>query len=61
MLRPVLAGLLLAANIVAAVSVAASAENYPTNTVRIVVPTAPGGPLDVLGRLITEPLRESFG
>jgi tripartite-type tricarboxylate transporter receptor subunit TctC len=26
-----------------------------------VVPTAPGGPLDVLGRLITEPPREAWG
>ena len=37
------------------------ADNFPNNTVKIVVPTAPGGPLDVLGRLITQRLREIWG
>src|SRR6185436_13072604 len=37
------------------------ADGFPNNTVRIIVPTAPGGPLDVLGRLITQRLRESWG
>lgn len=34
---------------------------FPNTTVKLVVPTAPGGPLDVMGRLIAEPLREVLG
>jgi tripartite-type tricarboxylate transporter receptor subunit TctC len=37
------------------------ADNFPNNTVRIIVPTAPGGPLDVLGRLMTQRLRDIWG
>ena len=37
------------------------ADGFPNRTVKIVVPTAPGGPLDVLGRLIIERLREAWG
>ena len=37
------------------------ADGFPNNTVRIIVPTAPGGPLDVLGRLIIQRLRETWG
>ena len=37
------------------------ADNFPNNTVKIVVPTAPGGPLDVLGRLMTQRLRDIWG
>ena len=40
---------------------AVHADTYPSNIVKIVVPTAPGGPLDVLGRLITQRLREIWG
>ena len=36
------------------------ADGFPNNTVKIVVPTAPGGPLDVLGRLITPRLRDAW-
>jgi tripartite-type tricarboxylate transporter receptor subunit TctC len=39
----------------------ASALDYPTRTVRVIVPFAPGGPLDVFGRLMAEKLSEHFG
>lgn len=39
----------------------ASALDYPTRTVRVIVPFAPGGPLDVFGRLMIEKLSEHFG
>ena len=42
-------------------SAAAQADSFPNNTVKIVVPTAPGGPLDVLGRLMTQRLRDMWG
>jgi tripartite-type tricarboxylate transporter receptor subunit TctC len=39
----------------------ASALDYPTRTVRVIVPFAPGGPLDVFGRLMAEKLSEHSG
>jgi tripartite-type tricarboxylate transporter receptor subunit TctC len=36
------------------------AAGFRSHTVKIVVPTAPGGPLDVLGRLITPRLRDAW-
>ncbi len=39
----------------------ALALDYPTRTVRVIVPFAPGGPLDVFGRLMIEKLSEHFG
>ena len=38
----------------------APALDYPTRTVRVIVPFAPGGPLDVFGRLMAEKLSEHF-
>jgi tripartite-type tricarboxylate transporter receptor subunit TctC len=38
-----------------------SALDYPMRTVRVIVPFAPGGPLDVFGRLMAEKLSEYFG
>jgi tripartite-type tricarboxylate transporter receptor subunit TctC len=36
------------------------ALDYPTRTVHVIVPFAPGGPLDVFGRLMAEKLSEHF-
>jgi tripartite-type tricarboxylate transporter receptor subunit TctC len=37
------------------------AESYPTRSVRMIVPFAPGGPVDVLTRLIAQKLTQSLG
>ena len=37
------------------------AETYPTRPVRMIVPFAPGGPVDVLTRLIAQKLTQSLG
>lgn len=39
----------------------AAAQDYPSKTVRLVNPFPPGGPLDVLGRLLSERLTGAFG
>ena len=44
-----------------AVSRRASALDYPTRPVRVIVPFGPGGPLDVFGRLMAEKLSQRFG
>jgi tripartite-type tricarboxylate transporter receptor subunit TctC len=38
----------------------ASAQDYPTRTVRIIVPSAAGGGYDVIGRLLAERLSQEF-
>lgn len=54
MLRLILAVTLAVAGI-------ANAQNYPTKTVRLVVPLVAGGPTDLLARLIAQPLGERLG
>jgi tripartite-type tricarboxylate transporter receptor subunit TctC len=39
----------------------ASTQSYPTRSVRIVVPVAPGGGLDTQGRLLSKKLQERMG
>ena len=51
----------LAALTLLASAAPASAQPYPAKPVRIIVPFAAGGPVDVVGRLVGQKLSEKFG
>src|SRR5215475_7415862 len=51
---------LIAIAVVAACG-AASAQVYPSRPITMVVPLAPGGPLDTIARILAEPMRASLG
>jgi len=53
--------ILLAVPLLAAGPAAAQAEGYPSNVIRIVVPTGPGTPPDVVSRVIAAEVAESEG
>src|SRR5271167_2876002 len=58
-LRPALGFIVLGA--VLSVLGSAQAQNYPSRPVKIIVPTPPGGPVDVVGRLTANYLQMSLG
>ena len=49
------------AALLALVASTASAQNYPVRPVRMLLPYAPGGPVDIVGRIVARKLSESFG
>ncbi len=51
---------LLAGTLIAAAACAAFAQEFPSRPVRIVVPSTPGGGLDVLARAVTPALTEKW-
>jgi tripartite-type tricarboxylate transporter receptor subunit TctC len=44
-----------------ALSMTARTQEYPTHPVRVIVPAAPGGPSDIMGRIIAQKLSEAWG
>jgi tripartite-type tricarboxylate transporter receptor subunit TctC len=46
---------------VAAVSTAGAQEPYPSRVIKLIVPVPPGGPADVLGRLVAQSMTANLG
>jgi len=56
-----LQSLLLQACLILALATAASAQDYPTKPVRLIIPFPPGGSNDVVGRMIATHMGEHLG
>ena len=52
---------LLAGLIALTASATAHAQNYPNKSVRIIVPAAPGGPSDIMARILAQKMSEAWG
>ncbi|HMH19134.1 MAG TPA: tripartite tricarboxylate transporter substrate binding protein, partial [Burkholderiales bacterium] len=54
------AAALIAATLLLFAGPQALAQNWPTKTVRVIVPFSPGGTADTLGRLVAQKLSETL-
>jgi tripartite-type tricarboxylate transporter receptor subunit TctC len=55
------ARLALAAALLATSAAAALAQNYPTRSVKVIVPNTPGSGVDIVGRAVSQRLQERMG
>lgn len=60
-MRILRAGAACVAALLVSLTTAAVAQNYPTRSITMIVPFAPGGPADVLGRLIGQEMSKDLG
>ncbi len=51
----------IAVVVLVGVGAAAAADGYPNRPIKLVVPSSPAGPMDILGRLIGAKLHEAWG
>ena len=54
-------GILALASLVASYSIAVAQDGYPSQTVKIVLPNAPGSTTDILTRLLADHLARKWG
>ena len=47
--------------VLASVQIAGAEEVYPSRPIRLIIPFPPGGPTDVMGRLISAALSDQLG
>src|SRR5215475_12102352 len=60
MARIILAGLLGLCAVLHA-GIAAHAQSYPSKVIKMIVPAGPGGPTDILGRLVGDRMSAALG
>jgi tripartite-type tricarboxylate transporter receptor subunit TctC len=53
--------MVLGAIMMSLVPLSAKADDYPSRTIRMIVPFGAGGPTDVFTRLVSEELRKALG
>jgi tripartite-type tricarboxylate transporter receptor subunit TctC len=59
--RRTLVGGLMAAGVVPVAPHVAAAQSYPDRPIKMIVPFPPGGPIDVMGRLVGERMSQALG